>query len=463
MITKTIVIKKEALWAKVICLICIINAHIALCGHQNEQPTVATLLAQGAKACETEDFDTALLYLNQAQSLDPINIELLFKLGHIHLCRGDVPQALHAYYSLIKHFPQYSTSALYNIGYALKTAGYIDKAIEIFRKIILVNPEYEAARLGLSFALITKGSFQEGFKAHEWNLIKQGKNAPELRALLAENTIAGKTILLIPEGGLGDTINFFPCAKELKQRGARIIALVQKPLYELLKNCNYYDCVIEAGSHIPPHDARVTYMSLPSILHCSQETLQRDVPYITANKILQEKWKAFFASDKKCKVGICWQVDIHNDSSRLPMARRGIPCELLASLSTLPNVSLYSLQQKDGANDIQHISNNFRVTTFDDTFDQIHGNFSDTAAVINNLDLIICVDSAVGHLAGGLGCRVWLLLPYSSDWRWVSGKTSSEWYPTMTLFKQPMPFDWHSVIQRVRWELNILSEAFITQ
>jgi len=443
----------HALW---LCSLLVTCHHLAA-----DCESAAQLLELGNQACTQNNFEQALCHLQKARLLEPTHPDVLFKLGYVHLYLGHIHESLEAYLSLIRTNPAYRSTALHNIGYILKVTGRMNEAVEVFKKVIAAHPDYESAHLGLSFALITKGRFGEGFQSHEWNLIRQGKNAPELRALLATGNLAGKTIVLLPEGGLGDTINFFPCAKILKERGACIIGLVQRPLYEILKNCDYYDLILPTGAAVPAnYDARVTYMSLPSILGYSESFLPRQIPYITPNKELVEKWGAYL-KNQSCgfKVGICWQADVYNDSSRLPMARRGMPLELLAQLSKLPNVSLFSLQKKDGASDVLTLSSDFKIHVFDDSFDEANGPFVDTAAVMANLDLIIAIDSAVAHLAGAMGKEVWLLLPYSADWRWLAEQSTSPWYPTMKIFKQPKPFDWESVASKVCFELGISSQV----
>ena len=156
-------------------------------------------------------------------------------------------------------------------------------------------------------------------------------------------------------------------------------------------------------------------------------------------KKLTKEWQQKLATDKNFKIGLCWHADPHKNSNdmivKLHGAEKSVPLKILAELSTLPNVSLYSLQKVDGLDQLIDLPPHVQVKTFD-CFDEEHGPFMDTAAIMKNLDLMITVDTSVAHLAGGLGIPVWLLLPYSADWRWMLDRDDSPWYPTMQLFRQ---------------------------
>jgi hypothetical protein len=286
--------------------------------------------------------------------------------------------------------------------------------------------------------------------------MQSGKNGDKLRSLLNKNAIAHKKILLRPEGGLGDTLNFVRYAERLKDMGADVIVACQKQLIPLLSRCTYIDHLIACGTALPEYEADATLMSLPAIFNDTDQSAPKKIPYLYADPALVAYWQQKLAADTNFKIGICWQVDVHNDASRIPIARRGCPLNYFATLSTIPGISFYSLQKYDGTEEISTISTDFQLHTFDD-LDETVGPFMDTAALMKNLDLIITVDTAIVHLAGGLGCPVWLLHPYATaDWRWLAHRTDSYWYPTVRIFKQQEPFDWEGVMKRVKEELRTL-------
>ena len=322
------------------------------------------------------------------------------------------------------------------------------------------NNNYNAAHVALGFAYLIKGDFTNGWQEHTWYLKNAKKNADELRALLAADAINGSTILLRPEGGLGDTIHFIRYAQRLKNMGATVIVTAQKPLLPLLSHCPYIDQLLTPSSLVPKHDASSTLMSMPAVFQDTEQTMPRDFPYIYPDPKLETFWKTKLAKDTHFKIGICWQADVYNDASRLLIARRGVPLKEFYCLKNIPGISLYSLQKKEGLEQLDSLPIDFKINLFDadseTDFDESHGPFMDTAAIMQQLDLIICCDSAVAHLAGALGKPVWLMLPYATDWRWITGRTDSPWYPTMRIFKQPKPFDWQSSAQEVYNELRAM-------
>ncbi len=404
-----------------------------------------TYLAQLDKA---EHYPTAWHHLKQAITLKPSRTEWLFHYGTFCCRIGKFQEALTAYRTVLERQPT-AITALYNSGYTFKLAGQYDTAIAIYKKIVAQQPDYEAAHLALAFALLSSGNFVEGWKEHAWNLRHQGKNGDTLRALVERNTVGGKTVLLTAEGGLGDTIHFVRYAQRLHAMGARTIVAVQPPLLKLLAGCPFINHLVSMQEQLPPCDAHATLMSLPAIFGDTEESMPRSIPYIFPPAERCTYWQKQLISDTNIKIGIYWQPDIHNDISRLPIARRGIPLAQFFSLGSLPGVTLYSLQRKEGLEQLENLPPSVNLHLFDETFDVKYGSFIDTAAVMENLDLIITTDTAIAHLAGALGKRTWLLLPYAPDWRWLHERIDSPWYPTMRIFKQPAPFDWDTVMQKV--------------
>ncbi|MGB8366834.1 MAG: tetratricopeptide repeat protein, partial [Candidatus Babeliales bacterium] len=399
-----------------------------------------------------EQFVEASQYLEQALHYSPTNIALRFHLGCLYLNVGNIDSAIQAFDYVYHQAPQ-MVSALYNKGYALKTAGRIDDAIKIYQEVLKKNPHNDGAHLALGFAYLNKGDFDQGWKQHERYLKKAKKNADKLRTFLKNNELENKVIFLRPEGGIGDTLNFVRYAQRLKIMGATVIALVQKPLIPLLSLCPYIDKLLASNQQIP-YDASSTFMSLPAVFNDNEETFPRTVPYLIADPTRVQYWKEKLTSPSFLKIGICWQADVKNDVSRLSIARRGIPLSQFFSLASIPNIQFYSLQQYDGIEQLVNIPDDFPLHVFDNDFDKKYGSFMDTAAVMEQIDLIITVDTAIAHLAGALGRPVWLLLPYATDWRWIVNRTTSPWYPTMRIFKQPKPFDWESVMKTVYDELE---------
>ncbi len=397
---------------------------------------------------QQEYYEKAFTHLKKATQLEPRNLQWLFRHGTFACRIGQIHESIEAYKKVLTLHPGL-TSVLYNAGFTFKTAGQLELAARIYTHIIATNPDYEPARLGLAFALLAQGKYKEGWKKHLWNVQKQGKDSPELRALIADGALEGKRILLVPEGGLGDTLQFVRYAQRIKQMGAYVTVAVQRPLLELLSECDYIDSLVALGTAIPAYDARATLMSLPTFFQDSENTLPQNIPYIFPNQERVAHWKKQLQNDHTFKIGICWQPDTHNDVSRLPIARRGIPLSFFNTLGSTPGVTLYSLQKHEGLDQLTDLPNHVTVKTFDNTFDVTHGSFVDSAAIMQSLDLIISTDTATAHLAGAMGKKVWLLLPFNTDWRWLLNRSDSPWYPTMRIFQQTQPFDWDSVIHNL--------------
>ena len=403
---------------------------------------------------KNEQFTQAISCFEEIACNEPYNLSALFNLGCCYLALGQYKKALTAFDTIITYNPN-TLPALYNKAFTYKTMGDIDTAIKLYQQIIAKDPDYEPAQLGLGFAYITNGDFDKGWKQHERYLKQSGKNGDALRKLLANDTIAYKTILLRPEGGLGDTLNFIRYAEIIKDMGTNVIVTCQKPLIPILSRCPYIDQLIPYGTQTPEYDADATLMSLPAIFNDNDQTAPQNIPYLFADPTLFEYWEKRLAHDTHFKIGICWQADFNNDKpSKLPIARRGIPLQNFAPLAAIDGVSLYSLQKYDGTE--QLATSNIKINTFDN-LDEQTGPFMDTAAIIQNLDLIITVDTAMVHLAGGLGAKVWLLHPYATaDWRWICHHNDSYWYPNLRIFKQQKPFDYDGVIEQVRVALQEL-------
>ncbi len=411
-------------------------------------PTI--LFEYGAMLADRDE----LAYYQQAHALMKQSIALHYDTQRAFTfatfcCRiGAFEDSINTYNAILLRHPN-NKQVLYNSGFTLKTAGFPNEALEIYKKVLALDPDYEQAHLGIAFTHLMKGDYATGWKAHVYNLKKQGKNSDALRDLIAHNNLAHKKILLRPEGGIGDTFNFIRYAQLIHAMHAHVTVAVQKELIPLLAGCPYIDQFITLNDPIPAHDASATLMSLPAIFGHTEEQIPQNIPYIFPNTGRVTYWRDKLAHDTNIKIGICWQPNVHNDISRLPIARRGIPLSYFYDLGRILGVSVYSLQQREGLDQLALVPCDVTIHTFNETFDSSYGSFMDSAAVMQQLDLIISTDTATAHLAGALGKPVWLLLPFSTDWRWLHNRTDSPWYPTMRIFKQTSPFDWDEIMKQL--------------
>lgn len=407
-----------------------------------------------ARHCkDIEQFDLAIAHYKESIKIKPRDYIAHFELAIAYTLIGQTEAAISIYDTILAIQPD-NVPIIYNKGYALKMQGSCDEAIACYKEALRIDPHYDAAHFALGMGYLSKGDFQQGWKQHTRFLKQVDRNGDQLRSFLANGTTQGKTILLRPEGGLGDSINFIRYAQELKKYGCNVIVAVPKPLYELFKNCHGIDVLLKVGDPLRCHiDDHTTLMSIPAILYAHEQALPEFKPYIFPDQELVAYWHEKLKHDTNFKIGICWEASVYNDSSRPPVARRGMPLETLYILSEIDGISLYSLQQHDGVEQLKNIPSFVNIHQFDETFDKEHGSFMDTAAVMHNMDLIISVDTAIAHLAGAMGKPIWLMLPYATDWRWIAHETRSPWYPTMQIFQQPEPFDWKSVVNAIFWNL----------
>lgn len=418
----------------------------AACGQP--QAAAAAFHEYGVFLRDSGRYEEAVEQFMRSTDLAPRNIDMFMAWAYLYVMIGDKENALRVYHRMLEILPNNAT-LLYNCGYVAKECNDPELALDYYFKALKVNPENDTTHFAIARTYIQMGQLQEGWRWYERYLRSSGRNADALRALLAQDALAGKTVLLLQEGSFGDVIQFIRYGQVLKDKGAYVIACVQKPLLSVLSRCTCIDKICAVGSPVPYHDATVHMMSAPAILQDSLETVPHEVPYVFPQPALRAQWQEKLTTDSTVKVGLCWQADVFNDSSRMPVARRGIPLAKLMKLQSIPGVSLYSLQQKDGVEQLEEVKGAMNIQVFDADFDGSHGRFEDTAAVMSNLDLIISVDTAIPHLAGALGRPVWIMLPYSTDWRWLFGRSDSPWYPTMKIVQQPAPFDWDSVVDKV--------------
>lgn len=364
---------------------------------------------------------------------------------------GQIDEAIQCYERMLVQNP-HNREILYNIAYGHKIKGNMQEACALLEKIIALDPTYEKAQFSYGHTLLQAGEFERGWAQHDRFLIMNNRYSPQLKEWIQNNTLKDKKIVLRQEGGFGDTLQFLRFAQLLHESGAFVIAHVPKALMKLLSYCSYLDCIVCNKDPMPAHDAFTTFMTLPALYNVTEKTMPTK-PYLFSDPALEAFWAPDFSdAPNDFKIGICWAADEKNDVSRLPVAHRGIPLSAFLPLANLPGIRLYSLQKYNGTEQIQEVTE-LQLHIFDH-FDESHGSFVDSAAIMKNLDLVISVDTSIAHMAGALQVPVFLLLPYFSDWRWIVHHDDSPWYPTMRIFKQTTPFDWQEVVQRVVTELK---------
>jgi Flp pilus assembly protein TadD len=338
-----------------------------------------------------------------------------------------------------------------NLGSALRAQGKAQQAIASLREALRLNPGHVDAHWNLALTLLACGEFQQGWREYEWRW-KRKEWPPRVfqQPRWDGGPLQGRSILLCSEQGLGDTIQFIRYGAILKHRGARVIVSCQKPLRPLLASCPGIDELCDQSTEPTDFDVWSPLLSVPGLLGTTIDTIPAQRPYLFARPQLAERWRRYLNRFKGFKVGICWQGSRSHGKDYY----RSIPLAQFIPLADLEGVQLISLQKGPGADQLREVTKRFSVFDLAYKLDSSSGAFTDTAAVIMNLDLVITIDTAIAHLAGALGAPVWTAIPtIRTDWRWLLDRDDSPWYPTMRLFRQSEVNDWTGVFARMATEL----------
>jgi ADP-heptose:LPS heptosyltransferase len=257
--------------------------------------------------------------------------------------------------------------------------------------------------------------------------------------------IAGKTLLLAPEQGHGDTIQFCRFASALRAMNVRTVMVVHPALAPLLRRARDVARVIALGERFAAHDydCWTLPLTLPRLLRTTLDTIPAEVPYMATDPAKVAAWSARLAGmPGRLRVGIAWSGRLRHPND----ARRSIPAAEFATVLDCPDIAFVVVQKGATAADAASLA---RHGSLFDPGEELR-DFADTAALMQCLDLVVSVDSSPAHLAGALARPVWVLLPHNPDWRWLLGRDDSPWYPTARLYRQPRPGDWPGVLRTVR-------------
>jgi tetratricopeptide (TPR) repeat protein len=337
------------------------------------------------------------------------------------------------------------------LGTTLKELGMLEDAIAQYQRALDCNPELAEAHYNLGTALLLAGQLEHGWPEFEWRwktVSKQNVRNFAKRQWHGE-AAPDKVVLLHAEQGLGDTIQFCRLAPIAAKR-ANVVLEVQRPLVGLLRGLRGVSQIVAHGDPLPSFDVHCPLLSLPRALNIKQDKIPADIPYLTAEPERVSHWRKVIPQFG-FRIGIVWQVNPKSEVLR----RRSIPLSYFVKLARIPGVRLISLQKTPGLDHLGEISDE-TVISLGPNFDSGPDAFLDTAAVVENLDLIITADTATAHLAGALGRPTWVILRHVPHWVWLMDRRDSPWYPTVRLFRQQQKDDWDSVFSRIEGELRVL-------
>jgi tetratricopeptide (TPR) repeat protein len=415
------------------------------------QPNHAPTLQMRALALfNLKRLDEALADIQRAHDLDPAQADICNNAGTILNQLGHYEAALAWFDRALARRPAYP-SALCNKGVALTQLHRFDEAFAIYRRSRAIDPGHAEAEWALALLNLLMGNFEAGWAGREirWKV-------PDLPIAhfdyiqptwLGNDSVEGKTVLVHVDEGLGDTIQFVRYVPLLAARGARVVLVVPASLCGLLAGLPGVAQCLPVGSELPAFDMYCPIGSLPLAFGTKLETIPANAPYLPVpDPARVQEWEARLGSHDRPRVGLVWagNPDHKNDHNR------SVPLGILSGLLDL-DADFVSLQKDASADDRALLARSEVIDLTDHLTD-----FTETAALVACLDLVISVDTSVAHLAGSLGRPVWTLLPYTPDYRWLLERDDSPWYPTMRLFRQGVSRSYAEVIARVRGELETM-------
>ena len=402
------------------------------------------LVNRGIALRELRRFDEALGNHERALIVRPNYPEALVNRGvalHELKC---FDEALGSYERALIVRPNYP-EALVNRGLVLHDSKRFKEALASFDRAITVRPSFAQAHVYEAFSRLLIGDFDGGLEKFEWRSNESKARFPQ-PMWRGSNKITGNTILIHSENwvGFGDMIQFCRYVPLVAERAARVVLEVQAPLQGLMSTLPAAPQIVAMGDPLPRFDMHCPLLSLPLAFKTRLETIPAATPYLRAAAQAVVNWNARLSGRGRPRIGLVWS------SNKVYRIEKSISLRLLLPLMDVSAtfVSLH-LQKDVSAGDAAVLKARSDVLHFGDEL-----NFSETAALISNLDLIISVDTSVAHLAGALAKPVWVLLPFIPDWRWLLDRNDSPWYPTARLFRQEDSRTWDSVIARVRAALQ---------
>ncbi|WP_247892579.1 tetratricopeptide repeat protein [Azospirillum sp. Sh1] len=395
--------------------------------------------------------DEAMACHRHAVALDPY-----FAAGHTSLGlalqeQGRLEEAARAHARAAAVDPGFA-GGYANHGNARLNQNRVDEAVTGFRRAVTIDPAGPDARRNLGMALLVAGRFEEGWREYEWRL--RCKDAPTHAAMPKPRwngePLEGRRILLHGEQGLGDALQFCRYVPLVAARGGRVLLGLPAPLQRVMAGLPGVERFVSGQLPTDAFDLHLPMLSLGEVFGTQMDTIPHRVPYLSAEPDLTARWgerlKGLAKDGGGLKVGIVWAGSPTHGNDR----NRSIGLAPFARLAAIPGVSLVSIQKGPTEGQAANPPGGFPLLNLSPDIKD----FADTAAIMAGLDLVVCVDTSVAHLAGALGVPVWVLVPFAPDWRWMLDRDDSPWYPTMRLFRQDRPGSWDGAMDRMEHALR---------
>jgi tetratricopeptide (TPR) repeat protein len=405
----------------------------------------------GVILSESGHKNEAIASYKAAITLAPNFTEAFSNLGGVLAYLEQNEEALYYCKRAVEMKPDY-IDANFNLAVAYYKSMQFEEAEIAFKKTITLNPNHAGAHLNLGYSKLLQGDLENGLPLYEWRWYDQQANEKKHHfkqpLWLGKEDINGKTILLDAEQGLGDCIHFCRYALEVEKLGAKVIIAAHGPLINLIQSLSKNFTYMQENTPTQTFDFHCPLVSLPLAFNTRLETIPAKVPYLSAPSDKIALWQQKLVPKARPRIGIVWSGTAHHKNDR----NRSIPLQLFSSLLQV-DAEFHVLQKETRPSDV---GVQLMLATYKKI--QLHQHdlhdFTDTAALINEMDLIISVDTSVAHLAGAMGKPVWVMLQYVPDFRWLLDRDDSPWYPTARLFRQTTNGDWADVIERIGLALD---------
>ena len=393
----------------------------------------------------TGRYSEAIRNLETAAGIRPDNAAVHNNLGNVYKQLGEYTKARESFAAGLLLKPD-DAEILNNLGNTCQAMGSVQEALAYLKKSISRKPDFAQAHFNYGIACLLAGDYTHGWQEYEWGILNGQRYIPECGLPRWEGSkLEGQRLLVLPEQGVGDTLQFLRFLPMLQARGAHVILSCQPGLKRLLDGYFGVDELVEQGQDVQA-DMYVPLLSLPYRLGITLENVPAEIPYLYPEPCSLGQWQARFHGQDGYKVGIVWSGNPRHDNDR----NRSCDPQVFETLFGIEGIRFYSLQKGQPTGQVKSWQDRYGIEDLGpDLLD-----YADTAAAICCLDLLITVDTSVAHLAGALGQTVWTLLPFAPDWRWLLGRNDSPWYPGMRLFRQAQPGGWQDLMSEVRGELE---------
>lgn len=406
-------------------------------------PNATVLLYSGSALHDLGRHDEAVSAYRSALQLDPNMGEAHNNLGNSLMALGRFTEATECFETAARLLPS-SPVPLTALATTQQATGKIIEAETSCRRALALKPDFSEAHWNLALNLLLQGNYSEGWQEYEWRWLKAGFTSPRRHTDIQQwdgSPLDGRTILLHAEQGFGDAIQFVRYAPLVSQLGGTVVLECHPQLVSLFQGVAGVKLVIPFGAAPSGADYQAPLLSLPHIFNTTLDNIPAGNTYLYVPTEYRRKWASLMSGYHGTRrVGLVWAGKSYPDPLR--------SCRLsdFAPFGSVDNVTFFSLQIGEGAEQSAFPPDNIKLIDLTVNIND----FSDTAALIDQLDLVISIDTSTAHLAAALGRPTWLLLPFAPDWRWLLRRNDSPWYPTMRIFRQEQQGSgWAKVIETV--------------